>query len=245
MTVYCDLSGIYSETADWDNAGIIFLKDIEGTNGYCSEEAEKEIRERLNKYPPEGYHFLDNGNYHYLSKFWIEKISRPFNLVVFDHHTDMQEAALIQTLSCGNWILESLKEVNLINKVWLIGPPEADFSKVEETYKNRVVFISEAEAGIFEKKEKILRNKELDELAASNLPVYISVDKDVLSEEELKVNWEQGSMKLNTLTGIIRYIKENCDVIGMDICGEPDINEKQLSISLEKSQYINKSLIEI
>ena len=38
----------------------------------------------------EGIHFLDSGNYHYVSKIWMEKIEEEFELLVLDHHTDMQ-----------------------------------------------------------------------------------------------------------------------------------------------------------
>lgn len=245
MKIYCDLSGIYSEVKIEDKAKIVSLREIDGTNGYCAEEAGCQIRKRLKNYPPEGYHFLDNGNYHYLSRFWLEKIDRPFNLVVFDHHTDMQESSLIPALSCGNWILESIKDVSLINKVWLIGPPEADFSEIKEDYKKRIVFISETKADMLEECENLTKNRELSELTGSGLPVYISIDKDVISEEELKVNWDQGSMKLKTMLGIIGFIKENCDLIGVDICGEPDISDNGFYAEIEKSAYINKSLTEI
>ena len=64
--------------------------DLNGTNYYCDAEAAKVIRQRMAPYLPEGIHFIDSGNYHYISKFWTDKIKTPFSLVVFDHHPDMQ-----------------------------------------------------------------------------------------------------------------------------------------------------------
>ena len=62
-------------------------------NCYCTPEAEAEMKTRIKDLEFSGIHFLDSGNYHYLSKFWIEKIEKPFSPLVFDHHTDMQEAS--------------------------------------------------------------------------------------------------------------------------------------------------------
>ena len=40
----------------------------------------REIRKRIQEYSYEGIHFLDSGNYHYLSKFWLEKVQQPFSV---------------------------------------------------------------------------------------------------------------------------------------------------------------------
>ena len=68
----------------------IDLTDLEGVNGYCDENAGKAIRERIARLSPYGLHFIDSGNYHYVSKFWTDRIREDFVLVLFDHHTDMQ-----------------------------------------------------------------------------------------------------------------------------------------------------------
>ena len=45
-------------------------------------------------YPAEGIHFIDSGNYHYLTKLWTDKLRVPFSLIVFDHHR--HAASLVQ-----------------------------------------------------------------------------------------------------------------------------------------------------
>ena len=51
-----------------------------------------------------GIHFIDSGDYHYISKIMTDFIKEPFTLVLIDHHTDMQDASLGgDILSCGNW----------------------------------------------------------------------------------------------------------------------------------------------
>lgn len=47
---------------------------LKGVNGYCDEEAGREIRERIEDLSPMGVHFIDSGNFHYISKFWTDKI---------------------------------------------------------------------------------------------------------------------------------------------------------------------------
>lgn len=34
-----------------------------------------------------GIHFLDSGNYHYVTKLWLDQVKEPFDLLVLDHHT--------------------------------------------------------------------------------------------------------------------------------------------------------------
>lgn len=58
----------------------IDLSDIKETAMYCSLEAKQEIKRRLCNYGVHGIHFLDNGNYHYMTKIFAEKIHMPFHL---------------------------------------------------------------------------------------------------------------------------------------------------------------------
>ncbi|HJT97747.1 MAG TPA: hypothetical protein VJ696_05470, partial [Rhodanobacteraceae bacterium] len=50
--------------------------------------------------------------------------------------------------------------------------------------------------------------------------VWISIDKDVLPENEVVTNWDQGSMPLDALLAFIRSIGASRRVIGADLCGE-------------------------
>lgn len=50
--------------------------------------------------------------------------------------------------------------------------------------------------------------------------VYISVDKDCLNKESALTNWEEGLLKLDELLLMLKLIKENRDIVGMDIAGD-------------------------
>ena len=51
------------------------------------------------------------------------------------------------------------------------------------------------------------------------LPVYLSVDLDVLSEQYAMTNWDQGPMSLDSLCTQIREILRCHPLLGVDICG--------------------------
>ena len=51
------------------------------------------------------------------------------------------------------------------------------------------------------------------------VPVYISIDKDVLDEKYAVTNWDQGKMSMGMLEQILKTLVTEYDVIGVDICG--------------------------
>lgn len=84
---------------------VLDFRQLEGINCYCSEEAAEQLRLKLQPYGPEGVHWIDSGDYHYLSLFFLEKITQPFSLVLIDNHPDDQDDAFSAgMLSCGNWV---------------------------------------------------------------------------------------------------------------------------------------------
>ena len=216
-TVIMNFSGIYEEETFYKDREVCWIncRDISGVNGYCSDDAQEEIRKRIWDYDYRGIHFLDSGNYHYLSKFWLEKIEEPYSLIVFDHHTDMQESAFFGMLSCGSWIKEVLEEHPYIKEVCVVGPPKAAIEQCEPNLASRVVFLTqeELEAGILEKWHAFLEN-------GKELPVYLSIDKDVLCLEDARTNWDQGEMKLEEMEKMIKQVFQKRNVLGADICGE-------------------------
>ena len=49
---------------------ILDFTTLSGTTGFCDDAAADEIRRRIADFPARGLHFLDNGNFHYLTRFW-------------------------------------------------------------------------------------------------------------------------------------------------------------------------------
>lgn len=212
----------HSYSMDWVGAHpelqYIDCSGIGGTDMYCTPEAEEELQKILEKYPLCGIHFFDSGNYHYMSRLFTKRMERPYQLVFFDNHTDMQPSMIPDLLSCGAWAKQVLEEDEYLQKLVLIGPPKDSIAEIpmsdfpKEKAEKLVIISREGlnEWGKLNKKNGL----------SKELPVYLSIDKDVLSEEYARTNWDQGEMNLTTLTEIIRWIGEQFEVLGVDICGE-------------------------
>jgi hypothetical protein len=50
--------------------------------------------------------------------------------------------------------------------------------------------------------------------------IWFTIDKDVLPEDEVVSNWDQGQMPLRAVLRLIEAIGRKHDVVGADICGE-------------------------
>lgn len=193
-------------------------RNIQGTNCYLDDEAKDELRQRIAPYGAEDVHFLDSGNYHYLSLLWLEKIEKPFSLVLFDHHPDMQPPSFGQITSCGGWVLEALETLPNLQRVYMVGVDEKLFFRLESHPKVQLG---------------------LDGIGEDANPVYVSFDKDVLSQEDAVCDWDQGEMTLKGALDILGQIKEKHSFIGMDVCGED--SKWQESVAEERTIAINET----
>lgn len=112
-----------------EEQNIIDISDIQGTNCYLDDEARLEIKRKVRDIPTEAIHFIDSGNYHYMSLLFLERIKEPFDLIVFDNHTDYQESAFGGLTSCGGWIREANDTFLNLNKIYMIGTDDWSRSK--------------------------------------------------------------------------------------------------------------------
>jgi len=210
------------------NVHVLWLDctQIGGTDCYCDDEAQSELGKKLDQSKQPGIHFFDNGNYHYMSKLWTDRIDEPFDLVIFDHHPDMQPPRFEGILSCGGWVKEVFDCNPYIKNAILVGvadhlieeiknDPTAEFEK----YRNRVKFIPES---------ALLAPKDWPEdeaFAQSSRNVYISIDKDALCLKDAITNWDQGSLTFDQLEKALRQLFAHHRILGVDICGERARNQ--------------------
>lgn len=202
-------------------------KALCGVRGYMDDKARKYLLEEIKEESMLlSVHFLDSGNYHHLSRLYLDIIKEPFNLVVYDNHTDMQFSVFGNILSCGSWIADAYETLHNLNKIIVVG---ANSSYIEEC--------------AFNKDKRVVFTDSISDVYLENLlPIYISIDKDVLSSNEFISDWDQGSMSLAALKKEMEFLIDRFRVIGTDICGEPD-NSDDINISL--SNNINKELVNI
>lgn len=224
-TVIMNFSGIYKNQNFYKNYAEeeIFwteLSDLSGCNCYCDAEASDRIRKEIQAFTGKGLHFIDSGNYHYMTRLWLEKLQISFRLLVFDNHTDMQPPAFGGLLSCGGWIAASLEELPLLQEVILVGPDEEAYTQVEPDLQQKVLFLSREKLSTMtaEEKEGFFNN------LSEDLPLYVSVDKDVLCKGDASTTWSQGDMHLSELMSFLELVLERQNILGMDVCGECDMD---------------------
>lgn len=213
--VVMNFSHVYEEERFISNRRFRWIDctDIGGTSGYCDYAARQEIAGRISSLPPEGIHFIDSGNYHYVSKLWTDMIRCRFSLVLFDHHPDMQPPLFKDMISCGSWVKDMLDKNPYLDKVVIVGASEELMARAISGYEDRIRFFSGSELSVEE------GWKEFSDLHIAD-PVYISVDKDVLDPSSATTDWDQGMMPLSELEALLGIIFRNEKVIGVDVCGE-------------------------
>lgn len=215
--IFINLSGIYDGFPTELNC-----KDIEGTNCYCDDLAAGELRRRLKGVSPRGLHFIDSGNYHYLSYFFLEKIKEDFSLVLLDHHPDYQPPSFGNILSCGGWVKNAFEDFEQLKRIYMVDVDKKLLNELEDI----------PEEIIYLEKDEIHK-------IPGEYPLYISLDKDVLSPREAATDWDQGDMKtiqlLTILEKLCRY-----KILGIDVCGEKKENPKDEEI--EKNRKINDKI---
>lgn len=274
--VYCD-----EYIKDIDRFRYIDCSDIEETDMYCSKEANKRIWEKIKPYGIQGIHYIDSGNYHYISKIITDHIDEPFGLVMYDHHTDMQIPMVPGMMSCGDWAGQALNRNKNLRQLVIVGPPEKDIDQTLESYKcehnvqetkcddpydisrdissGRLLIFSaeDLHGGLLEDKLKLIR---------TDLPLYISIDKDVLGTEYTETNWSQGDMSIGGLEHLLGVFlggqgeEKNTDacrnderyaggirhsrILGVDVCGEvqTDISVPEYLEAEEKNEKVNIEL---
>ncbi|MFA6661618.1 MAG: arginase family protein [Bacilli bacterium] len=211
--IIMNFSNIYDNQDFYKNKQYKLLdcKDIISTNCICSKKAESQLKELIKQEPYNSIHFIDSGNYHYITKFWTDKIERDFVLVVFDHHLDMQNNKMNQNLNCGNWIIKAMENQHL-KKAILIGAKYNDDNVKICHGLSKVSIFNQVESSKQENMQKITS-------IIGEYPIYISIDKDVMSSKVIETNWDQGTMSKNTLFKLLHFLILNNETIGLDICG--------------------------
>ncbi|MBQ9463397.1 MAG: arginase family protein [Bacteroidales bacterium] len=179
MNIFINISGVYDEES-WalPEAAVLDLRHLDGCCCYCDTEAEETIRNAISGFDVCSVHWIDTGDYHYISKLWMEKIQEPFVLALFDNHPDDQEPGFGRILSCGSWVLAARESL----------------PNMKSDYLNTAHI-------------------------PDNLPVYLSIDLDVLSKQFARTGWSQGGMKPDDLLSAIGSIASGHNILGIDICG--------------------------
>ena len=260
-----DFTHVYrdEDIKDIDRFRYIDCSDIQETDMYCSKNAYEKIWGRIEPYGIQGIHYIDSGNYHYITKIITDHITEPFGLVMYDHHTDMQIPMVPEMMSCGDWAGQTLIQNENLRQLVVVGLPESDIEQTLESYSwsqsGRLLTFSaeDLHGDLLENKLKLIR---------TDLPLYISIDKDVLGTEYTETNWSQGDMSIDGLERLLSVFlggqgeEKNTDacrnderydggirhsrILGVDVCGEvqTDISVPEYLEAEEKNEKANIEL---
>ncbi len=190
--------------------------------------------------------FYGSGDFHHLTAGLLLRQDRPLTVIHFDNHPDW--VLYPRTFNCGAWVNRAL-DMPHVQRVITIGPCSEDLVRPElqmanlgalrdgrlELYPWRHgpsrVFRQYGDGPDRRQKDGFLHWRELsgedwsgflDELIArlSPDPLYITIDKDVLTSADATTNWDQGGLPLNHLLQAVEKLAEARAIVGVDVCGD-------------------------
>lgn len=223
-----DFTGSQLRLARKTGAEVLDFSGLGECRRYCSPESEKRIADALAG-RTRGVHFLDSGDYHYISKIFTDALREPFELLLIDHHPDMQEPSLGNLLSCGGWVRTMLEDNQFLAKVTIVG---IDPALAGETagFGGKLAVFCEGDT--------VLPHK-------SMLPLYISIDKDALCSCQARTNWDQGSLTIPDAVSIVTMLASGRRVLGADICGAMPFPEGGTPEDEQLNIYADTRLLEM
>jgi arginase family enzyme len=190
--------------------------------------------------------FMGSGDFHHLAALLAERVDEPFTLLHFDNHPDW--VRLAPRWHCGSWVNRVLALPN-VQRVVTVGPcsddlvdPDRKGGNLPALNAERLVLFpwqhapSRARRHIADGPGHTWRAgyihwrnlseeplQEAVEVVLATIPteaVWVTIDKDVLSEDEALTNWDQGRMPLAALLAMLRAVGARKRLLGADICGE-------------------------
>lgn len=208
----------------------------------CSRSVWERFGDFLETRMPEHYGtvFLGSGDYHHLTYLLLKRMRQagPFDVVVCDNHPDNMR--FIFGMHCGSWVRHAAR-LPWIRTIHVLGISSADVSwrhawenHLLPLYRGRVRYwtigVNTGWTRAFGLGGSVRGFASGDELidaftamqAKQDIPVYLSIDKDVLAPHVARTNWDQGRLDLEQVGQVIRSLSGR--LVGSDITGEISIH---------------------
>ena len=173
-----------------------------------------------------------SGDFHHLAGALIRRVTTtPFTLVSFDNHPvwDIRPPYW----ACGGWAARTLKtgRVDRVS-VWGCGNFELQWParlfadwRAMKAGKLEIHAWAERQSPAVRKKFNCMTRenwRQCFERFAGDLrgnPVYVTVDRDCLRQEEAVTNWENGLFAAEDVAWAIGLLHDNARLVGGDVCG--------------------------
>jgi hypothetical protein len=204
----------------------------------CSMRTFADFSRNLDELLPEKYGtvFLGSGDFHHISQALIARRgeSKSFNVVVFDNHPDNMRFPF--GIHCGSWV-RRVAALPRVSHVHVLGITSGDVAAGHawENYftpllrgklTNWCIDVDvrwAARLGLaarflaFDSAADLL-DRFAESERANPFPSYLTIDKDVLSAEVARTNWDQGKMGETQMLDAIGLFRGR--LVGSDITGD-------------------------
>jgi len=208
------------------------------------------VKERISGSSSNAITLYGSGDFHHISKVLLSFFNKPLGLIVFDNHPDWHGVSPCISCGswiAETSKMENIKKILLLgpssNDLSARGLATAYLKSVEngkleifpyEKKPSQAYFRYFNDTNCFTVKRGIFGSTlcwaTLKEKSASfikevlgRMPVndvYVSIDKDCLSKAYALTNWEEGEISIDWLSFALSIIKEEKNIIGMDVTGE-------------------------
>ena len=224
--------------------------------------------------------FLGSGDFHHVSHALIARMRRaaPVQVVVLDNHPDNMRFPF--GIHCGSWVrrvaaLESVSHVHVVG----ITSKDVGVAHAWENYftpllrgklTNWCIGVDvgwAARLGLADRflafdNETALLDRFAEMQRKTSVPTYLTIDKDVLSIDTARTNWDQGVMSEATMLRAVSLFRGR--LVGSDVTGDvstyryrafwkrwlsaldaqPDVDAKELAACQRQQHAINVRLLD-
>jgi arginase family enzyme len=187
--------------------------------------------------------FYGSGDFHHVSLALLRRLPGPCNLLVLDNHPDWMRG--VPFLHCGTWLYHAARLPQVRNIFHVGGNVDFDngFRRLAPwpLLRSGKVTVFPAvryfQGGSWQyvphepvrpKTNAHVTTRRVDGLvytfreALKSYPLYVSLDKDVMTADEAPVNWDSGHLHLTEVEEILRCFTDAArgELAGMDIVGD-------------------------
>lgn len=186
---------------------------------------------------------LGSGDFHHLTLALLRRLRQPFNLLVLDKHPDWLGG--LPVLHCSAW-LHHAAQLPHVRRIFHVGGDAGFDGPCRRLAPRRLLesgkivplpAVRTFQAGFWRNLphqplrahfDRIVDRERLEELLwpyleeLDRLPLYVSLDKDVMWMPESIANWDSGQLDLMEVQEILQFFLKAAgnDLAGMDIVGD-------------------------
>lgn len=209
---------------------VLDLRDLREVRLFCSPASKAELARRIGRCRGRPV-LVGSSDYHYVTYLLLSQIAKPFTLLLFDNHADLNPPPAPSFLSCDSWLASALR-LSHLRRALVVGADPRSFSRASGRHLSKLVYVPYGELEPGAERPRVRTAASLEERKGTGFllgyiptrAVYLSVDKDVLRPGEDWTNWDQGKMCLSFLVRLLREVASVHEVVGLDVSGEASLS---------------------